>query len=111
MSDCSWMTFSMPTRQCRWPGVFSGGLHGDGKWRCAMHHKLSGEGASDKALSDAIVDDSINWDGNVLDYIEYRAKFQDTPRPKPVHAAERPANVFTDAWRLLRKKREVSDAA
>lgn len=107
---CSWMTKTMPSVQCRWPGAYSNGLHGDGRWRCYMHHKLSSDGLGDTALADNVATESLDWDGSALDYIHYRKKFDDTPRPKPVSKHSAPESVFQSAWKLLQKKR-VADAA
>ena len=109
---CSWMTSRMPATQCRWPGAFSNGLQGDGKWRCHMHHKLANEGSRDPVLADAIVEASVDWDGSVLDYVQYRKKFDETPRAQPAPKDVTPVGTFIqDAWKLLQKKREVADAA
>jgi len=111
MSTCSWMTRSLPSLQCRWPGAFSGGLHGDGRWRCYMHFKLSNEGHGDSALADDVVNASLDWDGATLGYIQFRKHFDDTPRAKPVvkHKAE-PIGHIQAAWNLLQKKRAAHAA-
>lgn len=106
--NCSWMTLTHPTTQCRWPAVFSNGLQGDGKWRCYMHHKLSNEG-SDQVTADAVVEASIDWDGSALDYIHYRKQFDETPRVKKAVAREEEGisnigDAVREAWKLLQKK-------
>ena len=108
---CSWLTNSIPATQCRWPGAFSNGLLGEAKWRCYMHHKLANEGNRDSVLADAIVEASLDWDNSVAEYVQFRKKFDETPRAMPAAKDVTPAGTFIqDAWKLLQRKR-VADAA
>lgn len=110
--SCSWLTSSIPSRQCRWPGAFSSALNGEGRWRCYFHFKLLNEGLRDSALADEIVRQSEDWDGKPMEYILARKRFDETPRPKPVVKADvESAHAFRDAWKLLHRNREVADVA
>lgn len=65
----------MPTAQCRWPGVFSGSMHGDHKWRCVWHWRIAEESPSERNFhGNRIVTESLEWDGSAASYMEARFK-------------------------------------
>lgn len=110
--SCSWLTSSIPSRQCRWPEAFSSALNGEGRWRCYFHFKLLNEGLRDSALADEIVRQSEDWDGKPLEYILARKRFDETPRQNPITKPNVEApHAIRDAWNLLQKKREIANAA
>lgn len=50
MSQCTYLADGI---QCEFPGAFSNGTLGDGRWMCALHHEATGqqEGAAIVARS------------------------------------------------------------
>lgn len=93
MSTCSWYSSGMPSQQCRWPGVFSGSMHGDHKWRCVWHFRIAEEGPSERNFhGNRIVAESIAWDGSQASYLE--ARFRDRLKGK---GAAKPAGMEAEA--------------